>query len=55
MSTWFSRVASRLAVLLDPGRGPWNPPATAWPEVDADLRRLRHDLDAIRTRFSDHR
>ena len=23
MSTWFSRVASRLAALVDPGHGPW--------------------------------
>ncbi len=55
MSTWFSRVASRLATLLDPGRGPWNPTSTGWDDVDADVRRLRNDLDAVRTRYSDHR
>ena len=58
MSTWFSRVASRLAALLDPGHGPWNPSLTGWSvgdETDADVRRMRTDLDALRVRFSDHR
>ncbi|PND57943.1 hypothetical protein CRM90_10840 [Mycobacterium sp. ENV421] len=55
MSTWFSRVASRLATLLDPGHGPWNPSSTGWDDVDADARRMRADLDALRVRFSDHR
>jgi hypothetical protein len=58
MSTWFSRVASRLATLLDPGHGPWNPSSSGWSkgdETDADARRLRGDLDALRVRFSDHR
>ena len=55
MSTWFSRVASRLAALVDPGHGPWNPPSAGWDDVDADVRRMRGDLDALRVRFSDHR
>jgi hypothetical protein len=54
MSTLFSRVAERLAAMLDPNRGPWNP-TTGWEDVDADARRLRGDLDALRVRFSDHR
>jgi hypothetical protein len=55
MSTWFSRVGSRLAALLDSHTGPWNPPSSDWPDVDADVRRLRHELDAIRMRFPDRR
>ncbi|WP_163802230.1 hypothetical protein [Mycolicibacterium anyangense] len=55
MSTWFSRVAERLAALLDPSVGPWNPTSREWGDVDADLRRQHADLDAIRVRFSDHR
>ncbi|MGY4710140.1 hypothetical protein ACXDF8_11395 [Mycolicibacterium sp. CBM1] len=55
MSTWFTRVADRLAALLDPHNGPWNPTSTDWSDADADVRRLRSDLDAIRVRFSDHR
>lgn len=51
MSTWLSRVASRLAVLVDPENGPWNPPSVEWADVDADVRRLRSDLDAIRVRL----
>ena len=55
MSTWFSRVADRLGALLDPYAGPWNPPPSDWADVDADLRRLRQELDAIRVRFSGRR
>jgi hypothetical protein len=55
MSTWFSRVADRLAALLDADHGPWNPTTSGWDDVDADARRLRGDLDALRVRFSDHR
>ncbi|MFN8033237.1 MAG: hypothetical protein U0Q47_08060 [Mycobacterium sp.] len=57
MNTWFSRVADRLGALLDPHAGPWNPPPSSsdWADIDADLRRLRQDLDAIRVRFSDRR
>ena len=58
MSTWFSRVAHRLAALLDTDNGPWNPTRSGWSgkdEIDADVRRLRGDLDALRVRFSDHR
>ncbi|WP_163694266.1 hypothetical protein [Mycolicibacterium sarraceniae] len=57
MSTWFSRVSHRLAALLDTDHGLWNPTTTGWDDVDvdADVRRLRGDLDALRVRFSDHR
>jgi hypothetical protein len=55
MSTWFSRVAHRLSALLDANHGPWNPTSSGWEDVDADVRRLRGDLDALRVRFSDHR
>lgn len=55
MRNWISRVTSRLGMRLDAHHGPWNPPSSEWGDVDADLRRLRHDLDAIRVRFSDHR
>ena len=55
MSTWFSRVGSRLAALLDPHTGPWNPTFSDWADVDADVRRLRHELDAIRMRFPERR
>ncbi len=55
MSTWFSRVGSRLAALLDPHTGPWNPTFADWADVDADVRRLRHELDAIRIRFPERR
>lgn len=58
MSTWFSRVAHRLAALLDADHGPRNPTTSGWSsrdETDADVRRLRSDLDALRVRFSDHR
>jgi hypothetical protein len=58
MSTWFSRVADRLSALLDANHGPWNPTTFGWSsgeETDADARRLRGDLDALRVRFSDHR
>lgn len=55
MSTWFSRVAHRLSALLDANHGPWNPTTSGWDDVDADVRRLRGDLDALRVRFSDHR
>lgn len=55
MSTWFSRVAHRLSALLDANHGPWNPTTSEWDDVDADVRRLRGDLDALRVRFSDHR
>jgi predicted trehalose synthase len=55
MSTWFSRMANRLATLLDPHTGPWNLPSPDWGDVDADVRRLRHELDAIRMRFPDRR
>jgi len=55
MSTWFSRVGDRLAALLDPYTGPWNPQSADWADVDADVRRLRHELDAIRMRFPDRR
>lgn len=55
MSTWFSRVAHRLAALLDVDHDPWNSTTTGWEDADADARRLRGDLDALRVRFSDHR
>jgi len=55
MSTWFSRVGGRLAALLDPHTSPWNPQSSDWADVDADVRRLRHELDAIRMRFPDRR
>ncbi len=58
MSNWFSRVAHRLSALLDANHGPWNPTTSGWSvgdETDADVRRLRGDLDALRVRFSDHR
>ncbi|HNF07628.1 MAG TPA: hypothetical protein PKM33_10075 [Mycobacterium sp.] len=55
MSTWFTRLAGRLGALQDPTRGPWNPMPSDWADVDADVRRLRRDLDAVRVRFSDHR
>jgi len=54
MSTWFDRVGDRLAALLDPHTGPWNPLSSDWAD-DADVRRLRHELDAIRMRFPDRR
>jgi hypothetical protein len=54
MSTWFDRVGDRLAALLDPHTGPWNPLSSDWAD-DADVRRLRHELDAIRIRFPDRR
>ena len=63
MSTWLSRLASRLVALMDPDNGPWNP--DPWgcsngqgmdPEwADADLRRMSRDLDAIRVRFAEPR
>ncbi|WP_161976539.1 hypothetical protein [Mycolicibacterium sp. CH28] len=55
MSTWFSRVGRRLSALLDPTAGLWNSPSSDWNDADADARRSRNDLDAIRVRFSDHR
>ena len=55
MSTWLSRVGDRLAALLDPHTGPWNPQFSDCADVDADVRRLRHELDAIRMRFPDRR
>jgi len=55
MSTWFSRVGGRFAALLDPRTGPWNPLPSDWGDVDADVRRLRHELDAIQMRFPDRR
>ncbi|SBS78858.1 conserved hypothetical protein [uncultured Mycobacterium sp.] len=58
MSTWFSRVVHRLSALLDANYGPWNATTSGWSggdETDADVRRLRGDLDALRVRFSDHR
>ena len=55
MTNWLSHLAHRLGALIDPHNGPWNPPSAGWPDVDADVRRLRHDLDAIRVRYSDHR
>ena len=50
MSTWYSRVAARLEALLDPRLGPY--PAQRERD-DADLRRIRGDLDAIRVRFAE--
>ena len=55
MSTWLSRVGDRWAALIDPRTGPWNPTSSDWGDVDADVRRLRHELDAIRMRFPDRR
>ncbi|WP_167104083.1 hypothetical protein [Mycobacterium sp. DL592] len=55
MNTWLSRVAQRWAALLDPHSGPWSPTSRDWGDGDADLRRQRSDLDAIRVRFADHR
>lgn len=63
MSTWLSRLASRLAALLDPDNGPWNP-YPRWCSygqgmdsecADADLRRMSRDLDAIRVRSAEPR
>jgi len=50
MSTWYSRVAERLEAVLDPRLGPF--PAQREHD-DADLRRIRGDLDAIRVRFAE--
>jgi hypothetical protein len=55
MSTWFSRVGDRFAALLDAHTGPWNQPSSDWSDLDADVRRLRQELDAIRMRFPDRR
>ncbi len=63
MSTLLSRLASRLAALMDPDNGPWNPyPGDCSngqgmdPEwADADLRRMTRELDAIRVRFAEPR
>ena len=55
MNSWLSHVGDRLAALLDPHTSPWNPQSSDWADVDADVRRLRHELDAIRMRFPDRR
>ncbi|MCB0925240.1 MAG: hypothetical protein KDB50_11965 [Mycobacterium sp.] len=60
MSTWFSRLASRLVTFADPDNGPWNRclRAVADPQrmdFDADLRRMHRDVDAIRVRFAEPR
>jgi len=65
MRTWFSRLAERIAVRVDPGNGPWRPNPSPWDawewtnpermEIDADLRRMCQDLDAIRVRFAEGR
>jgi hypothetical protein len=49
MSTnWISRLAQRLARLHSPV------PAGYYGEHDADARRIRTELDAIRVHFGDH-
>lgn len=60
MSTWFSRANSRIAALLDFSAldfssGSWRRPEAGWDGMDADIRRLRQDLDAVFTRFPDER
>lgn len=54
MNSWFSRLAARLTAPPDLRNGPWIPPSAGWGDVDADVRRLRRDLDAIRVRYSGH-
>jgi hypothetical protein len=51
MSTWLSLLAARLDALLDPWMGPYPPQRS---DADADLRRVRAELNAIRARFADH-
>ncbi|TDY08910.1 hypothetical protein BCL50_0985 [Mycolicibacterium litorale] len=48
-SNWISRLGSGLSALFA-----FRPGEFANPEVDADLRRMRSELDAIRVRFPDH-
>lgn len=60
MSTWLSRLAGRLAALVDSANGPWNPRSRDWTDpdwidADADHRRMSRDLDAILVRFSELR
>lgn len=55
MSAWFFRLTDRFGTLLDPLAGPGNRLRSDWADVDADVRRLRQELDAIRVRFPDRR
>ncbi|WP_197374576.1 hypothetical protein [Mycolicibacterium baixiangningiae] len=48
-TNWISRLGSGLAFLFG-----FRPGECASPELDADLRRMRSELDAIRMRFPDH-
>ncbi len=47
MTHWISRLANRLADL-------YSPPPPYGGERDADARRMRSELDAIRMHFPDH-
>ena len=47
MTHWISRLAYRLADL-------YQPPPPYGDERDADARRMRSELDAIRMHFPDH-
>ncbi|BBX51391.1 hypothetical protein GCM10009645_46880 [Mycolicibacterium poriferae] len=47
MTHWISRLANRLADL-------YYPPTPYGDERDADARRMRSELDAIRMHFPDH-
>lgn len=48
-SNWISRLGTGLSALFS-----FRPGEFATPELDADLRRMRSELDAIRIRFPDH-
>jgi hypothetical protein len=48
-SNWISRLGTGLSSLFN-----YRPGEFANPELDADLRRMRSELDAIRMRFPDH-
>jgi len=48
-SNWISKLGTGLSDLFS-----YRPGDISGPEVDADLRRIRQELDAIRVRFPDH-
>ncbi|WP_157546560.1 hypothetical protein [Mycobacterium sp. IS-1742] len=48
-SNWIFRLGTGLSSLFT-----FRPGEFASPELDADLRRMRSELDAIRIRFPDH-
>jgi hypothetical protein len=48
-SNWISRLGTGLSILFN-----YRPGEFTSPELDADLRRTRSELDAIRMRFPDH-